>query len=113
MKWSKGPVVARATVQGLRQIQACSPYRLRQIVTGRKLYDLKDQWVSLPPAFSAVVIWLDDECWLDSPVFPSAGSRGESWVAIEELRTSRGMADHPSGRAIRKETAERKRVPVR
>jgi hypothetical protein len=42
MKWSKGPVVARATVQGLRQIQACSPDQLRQIVTGRKLYGLKD-----------------------------------------------------------------------
>jgi hypothetical protein len=102
MKWSRGPIVARATVQGFRQIQACSPDRLRQIVTGCKLYDLKDYWVSLPPAFSAVVIWLDDERWLDSPVF---SQRQEPWRklgAIEDLRTSRSMADHPSGRAIKK-----------
>jgi hypothetical protein len=111
MKWSRGPIVARATVQGFRQIQACSPDRLRQIVTGCKLYDLKDYWVSLPPAFSAVVIWLDDERWLDSPVFPSARSRGESWVPLKtsELREAwlTIQAAEPLKRDSRKEARTR------
>ncbi len=88
MKWSSGPIVAAATVQGFRQIEACSPDRLREMTTGSKLFDLKDYWESLPPAFSAVVIWLDDERWLDTPILPGARSRGESWVPlkIRELR---------------------------
>jgi len=52
----------------------------------------------LPPAFNAVVIWLDDERWLDAPIFPGARSRGESWVPLKTLRISRGMADQPNGR---------------
>jgi hypothetical protein len=88
MKWSSGPVVAAATVQGFRQVETCSADRLREMTLGSKLFDLSDYWVSLPPAFSAVVIWLVDERWLDAPFFPSARSRGESWLPLKtpELR---------------------------
>jgi hypothetical protein len=88
MKWASGPIVAAATVQGFRQIEGCSPDRLREMTTGSKLFDLGDYWVSLPPTFSAVVIWLDGERWLDAPIFPGARSRGESWVPLKtpELR---------------------------
>lgn len=85
MKWSSGPIVAAATVQGFRQIEACSPDRLREMTTGSKLFGLKDYWESLPPAFSAVVVWLDDERWLDTPILPGARSRGESWVPLKTL----------------------------
>ena len=83
MKWSSGPIVAAATVQGFRQIESCSAERLRQMTVGSKLFDLRDYWESLPPAFSAVVIWLEDERWLDKPVVPGARSRGESWVPLK------------------------------
>jgi len=90
MKWSSGPIVASASVQGFRQIQVCSSERLREMTTGSNLFDPKDYWASLPPAFSAVVIWLDGERWLDAPIFPAARSRGESWVPLKtpELRAA-------------------------
>lgn len=83
MKWSSGPIVAAATVQGFRQIETCSAVQLREMTVGSKLFDLSDYWASLPPNFSAVVIWLEKERWLDSPIFPSARSRGESWVPLK------------------------------
>ena len=88
MKWSSGPIVASAKVQGFRQIETCAPEQLRKMTLGSKLFDLKDYWVSLSPVFSAVVVWLNDERWLDTPIFPSARSRGESWVPLKtpELR---------------------------
>lgn len=34
MKWTGGPVVARATVSGYRQIESCTPAQLRDAVAG-------------------------------------------------------------------------------
>lgn len=83
MKWSGGPVVARATVQGFRQIENCSPDQLRQTVAGFKLHGLDTYWQALGPRFSAVTVYLEREEWLD-PIFTPAGrSRGESWIVVD------------------------------
>lgn len=88
MKWSGGPVVATATVQGFRQVEYGTPESLRAMTVGSKLYGLSEYWSSLPPAFHAVVIWLEREHWLSQPFLPKARSRGESWIILgsEKLR---------------------------
>jgi hypothetical protein len=95
MKWAGGPIVAAATVQGFRQAESCSPDLLRDMSVGSKLHDLKEYWESLPPVFSAVLIWLVDERWLDTPIVPSARSRGESWIVLKNAKLRESWLDGP------------------
>ncbi len=85
MKWSGGPIVARARVQGQRQIEGCTAEKLRPATAGYKLYDLEDYWRSLAvkPTFFVVVVYLDQERWRDQVFTPKARSRGESWVVLD------------------------------
>ena len=83
MKWCGGPVVAKATVQGFRQIEACTPSQLRETTRGFKLYDLDEYWRTRPPVFSGVTIYLEDEHWLDHVIAPAGRSRGESWIVLK------------------------------
>ncbi len=82
MKWSGGPIVARAQVQGHRQIEGCTAEKLRPATAGYKLHDLDEYWQSLAvkPTFFAVVVYLDQERWLDQVFTPKVRGRGESWV---------------------------------
>ncbi len=110
MKWSSGPIVAAAKVQGFRQIETCSADRLREMTTGSQLFNLRDYWVSLPPAFSAVVIWLDDERWLDTPIFPNARSRGESWVPLKTAELREAWLSNRAPEQLRVEPRNRTRT---
>jgi hypothetical protein len=56
MKWAGGPVVAVATVTGLRQFDQCTPDVLRASTAGFKLHDLPSYWASLPPVFFGLVV---------------------------------------------------------
>jgi hypothetical protein len=56
MKWSGGPIVATAKVQGFRQLPGCTPEQLRGTTTGFRLHDLLGYWSS-PPTH---VLWHDD-----------------------------------------------------
>ncbi len=89
MKWSGGPVVARASVSGLRQIENCTADVLRNTTKGFWLYDLAEYWASRPPVFHGLTVYLENEEWLDEPFTPAARSRGESWIVLDtsELRT--------------------------
>ena len=84
MKWSGGPIVAQARVQRYLQLENCTADHLRQQTFGYRLYDLDDYWASLraKPRFFAVVVYLENERWLEEPTTPSARSRGESWIVL-------------------------------
>ena len=82
MKWSGGPIVATAHVSGFRQFEFCNAQMLRESVHGFGLYELSDYWESLPPAFSAITIYLENERWLDHLIEPASRSRGESWIVL-------------------------------
>lgn len=97
MKWSSGPIVAAATVQGFRQIESCSAERLREMTAGSKLFDLRDYWESLPPAFSAVVIWREE----------SGGKLG----ALEDPGPAGRVASVPDRRSTRRREAPRDAYP--
>src|SRR5438045_6265774 len=93
MKWSGGPIVATARVQGFRQMEDCTVEKLRPATAGYKLHDLEEYWQSLAvkPTFFAVVINLDQERWLDQVFVPRARSRSESWIVLDrpELQATR------------------------
>jgi hypothetical protein len=89
MKWSGGPVVARARVQGFRQIAGCSIEQLHATTLGFRLYDLADYWASLREPFFALTVYLSDEQWLDEPIIPAARSRGESCIVAETAEQER------------------------
>lgn len=82
MKWTAGPVVARAQVAGIRQFEACTPDQLRTAVSGFALFDLSRYWESLPPRFDAVAVYLYSEEWLDEPLAVSGRSHGSSWIVL-------------------------------
>lgn len=82
MKWSGGPVVAKAVVQGFRQIEQCTPSTLRDTVYGYQLYDVEAYWRALYPLFFGMTIYLQSEEWLPSPVDIHLGQQRESWVVI-------------------------------
>ena len=83
MKWQAGWIVARARVKAYRQLEHCTPGQLRATTVGYRLHDLPDYWVSLPPLFRAVVVYLKDEEWLDRPIEPRVRSYGESWIVLD------------------------------
>jgi hypothetical protein len=83
MKWRSGPIVARGIVEGFRQIHDCTPDILRNTVGGTNLYDLVNYWNALPPVFFGMAIFVGQEQWLDSPIFPKARSYSESWIVLD------------------------------
>lgn len=42
MKWASGPIVAKAMVQGFRQMDDCTAQRLRDTTKGFRLHELED-----------------------------------------------------------------------
>jgi hypothetical protein len=84
MKWSSGPVVAKAVVVGFRQFTDCSAAHLRLAVAGFALHNLEGYWSSLPPHFNAIAIYLADEEWLDEPLIVTGRSYAESWVVFSD-----------------------------
>lgn len=96
MKWSGGPVVGRARVEGFAAIEACSPSRLRDLVRGYKLYDLEDYWSQLRPSFFGMAIYVRDEQWLDPLLDLHLGPNRESWVVLDRERFQAAAASLPS-----------------
>lgn len=78
-------MVATARVQGFRQIEGCTADQLRVTTAGYKLHDLDGYWASLDvkPSFFAVVVYLEDERWLDHVFTPIGRSHGESWIVLD------------------------------
>jgi hypothetical protein len=61
MKWSGGPIVAKAYVQGVRQIAYCAIAGLRATTLGFRLHDLADYWASLHEPCFGLTAYLSDE----------------------------------------------------
>ena len=84
MKWTAGPVVARARIAGFRELPSCSAARLRDSVMGFALHDLDKYWSGLPQQFNALTIYLENEEWLEDPVEVSGRSYGSSWIVFSD-----------------------------
>jgi len=112
MKWVGGPIVARAVVQGFRQIEDCTAGRLRDAVAGYRLADLEEYWTTRPPTFSSVTVYLEHEEWLDEAIEPSARSRGESWIVLDTkgLEDSWLIEGKPQQRPARKRSSSPSRT---
>jgi hypothetical protein len=100
MKWSGGPIVARAVVEGFRQIENCSPGALRLTTAGYKLHDVADYWSTLPERFFGLTIYLGHEEWLDEPFVPVGRSRGESWFVMVEEQERQQWLTATSGTVV-------------
>ncbi|GBD26209.1 hypothetical protein HRbin30_01539 [bacterium HR30] len=83
MKWSGGPVVARATVRDFRDLGRCTPEELRESTRGYDLYDVVAYWVGLPPEFFGMTIYLEKEEWVERPFIPRTRSHGASWIVLD------------------------------
>jgi hypothetical protein len=97
MKWTGGPIVARAKVQGFRVVENCNAERLRDTTNGFKLHELVDYWKSLPPIFFGMTIYLQDEQWLQRLIEPKARSRGESWIVLNTSQKERDWLEPRQG----------------
>ena len=95
MKWSEGPIVAKARVAGYRQIMNCTVPKLKSAVTGFSLHDLEDYWSSLSDEFNALVIYLDNEEWLESPMDVEGRSYGSSWVVLPDSSAVKNWMTEP------------------
>jgi len=84
MKWVSGPVVAKATVSGYRELVDCTPEQLREAVSGFKLHGLGAYWSALRSRFNGLVVFLRDEQWLDEPVETAGRSYGSSWRVFKD-----------------------------
>lgn len=99
MKWTGGPVVAKATVSGFRQLPDTTSEELRQAVAGFALHELEAYWRSLPPRFDGLALYLTEEAWLDEPLIVSGRSRGASWLVFSNAAERREwMATAPASR---------------
>ena len=84
MKWSGGPIVAKARVAGFRQLQSSNVAELRTAVSGFSLSNLGEYWSSLNEPFNAIVIYLTDEQWLEEIMDVSGRSYGSSWIVLND-----------------------------
>ena len=108
MKWTGGPVVAKAKVKGFRHFENCTPKILRESTKGYLLYDLAEYWESLKPSFFGFTIYLKDAEWLDQVFEPAARSHRQSWFVLD---TKEKMSQWLSPAAIVvTETVQRKKV---
>jgi hypothetical protein len=83
MKWSGGPIVANAIVEGFRLIEGCTPDQLRETVKGTALYRHYAYWDSRLPIFYGMTIYLSNSRWLDRLIKPIARSYGSGWVILD------------------------------
>jgi len=82
MKWSRGPVVAKATISGFRQVLDATPSTLRAAVSGYGLADTAAYWAGLPDNFHALAVFLTDEQWLDEPLAVTGAANQRSWIVF-------------------------------
>ena len=97
MKWSGGPVVAKATISGFRQMLDCTPSALRKAVAGYALADQQAYWDGLKPELHALAIFLSDEEWLDEPLDVTGKANQQSWIVFPDAEArERWMVGPPT-----------------
>ena len=113
MKWSGGPIVARARVEGFRQIEKCTPVKLRETTRGFKLHELEEYWATRHPSFYGMTIYLQDEEWLDELILSGARSRGESWIVLADATREREWLTSVPSLPDDKSKRRSRTIPVR
>jgi hypothetical protein len=96
MKWSGGPIVARARVSAFSCMEDCTATDLRALVKDYRLHGLVDYWSDLVRrgSFFAMVVRLDEEEWLRRVLVPEARSRSESWMVLDSAESQRAWLGH-------------------
>ena len=87
MKWTGGPIVAKAVITGFRQFENCSPLQLRNAVSEYALYDSNKYWETRPNKFNALAIYLENESWLDKLLNATGRSYGSSWIVFPDSKS--------------------------
>lgn len=110
MKWSGGPIVARARVASFSCIEACTASRLRKAVEGYRLHEVSAYWSTLMQRgpFFGMAVFLEDEHWLHDALTPEARSRSESWIVLDTAQARKAWLGHA---AEVKPTAGSRTVP--
>ncbi len=91
MKWASGPIVAKARVASFKCIEQCTASTLRSEVRHFRLYNLSRYWEDLMVrgSFFGMVVYLEDEEWLEDALVPTERSRGESWIVLKTAQEQR------------------------
>jgi hypothetical protein len=91
MKWSGGPIVAKARVSSFSCIESCTAHDLRRAVEGHRLHEVTAYWKTLMQrgTFFGMAVFLEDEEWLRQARIPSARSRSESWIVLATAEARR------------------------
>jgi hypothetical protein len=112
MKWSGGPIVAKARIHGFRQIENCTPEMLRTTTYGYKLHGLEDYWNHLPSVFYGMAIYLNNEEWIEHPFEPPLRSYGDSWIILSDSLTYPSAIEIPDGNPGNEQNTARSRSRV-
>lgn len=96
MKWSGGPIVAKARVASFTCIEGCTAARLRKAVDGYRPHELSAYWKALMQRgpFFGMAVFLDDEEWLARALTPVARSRSESWIVLDTAAARKDWLGH-------------------
>jgi hypothetical protein len=87
MKWSGGPIVARAKISHWHEgvIRNGRIDEARALTQDTNLHDLNAYWNELKRKGSSnyVIVRLKDEEWLENLIYPSTRSLGSSWIYLD------------------------------
>lgn len=90
MKWSGEPIVARSRILCWKSgtVVGGDVSEVRDKTKGTGLHDKKRFWEFLADKgdFHFTVVRLADEEWLETPIHPTARSRGSSWIYLRTRR---------------------------
>jgi len=84
MKWSDGPIVAKAKVEGFRLLENCTVEEFRETVRGTNLYNHNEYWEIKSKKFNGMTIYIAGGEWLDDPIFSQSRSYSNSWIILDD-----------------------------
>jgi hypothetical protein len=84
MKWSEGPIVARARILSWHNGKTGNIKEIRDLTKGKGLFGLIDYWESIAGKGDIfyTVVYLKDKELLKDSIYPTARSYGSSWIYL-------------------------------
>jgi hypothetical protein len=86
-------IVAKATVSGYRLIKNCTPDKLHDAVHDWTFKNRQAYWKELNPNFNALIIYIDNEQWLDDPIEIHNRSYGSPWFVLDTIEKKKKWFD--------------------